>query len=710
MDATLSSYVTFDEREGLSGEVSAYTIYDKREGVSSQIIAYVTTAPAEPVDVDLSFDTKRIASNSLQLKADTSSQVKAEIKVVSDTKREIRSIFNIQGDTRRILNIQAEEINLECATERDVFRTVDFSGDSHRYLTRTENISGDTKRTLKVKEVTKADIERVISISVNLTANTKRNVCKMVSLYADTFRLLPRKILLSADTKRNVKAVVNLNLDTDRKILHVLGELKNSGIQSITLDLQTGTLSDSFTLVGINKIYPKDTVEGVLLDFPFHFQAEETREEGILFTVNKTSYDSDVMRYILVNYKTDSSEKKEYWNREKVYTDDVHAESHSRHMAEALGLKFNWLANNFVPNQDFSNVETTYQSFLSSLFSWTNDIPRKKYIVFIRNKDELYFLQRGFETGNINLDDYKYFNRPIYERKMLRTTWMKTTDGDITKEGGTGVKGGHIYYPGAPPDPLPPSGDGINDSREEVGRGDGRTDNRIRYTERTNPDGSVTRTDYEYFDTGRNYLIRKITEVTKKPTSIDPMTGIVVQGFRSERITKYTYLQGGWRHCEVYENKIKVSESEDHQGESEEPEEPEEETNTASNSDRVRAGDEGNEFTDTQMGLALGGSWITQGPKGNSFLNDKDCPVKDADTAHMYFEELEWMNGAIEETATLTITAPVRNGIVADEDNHVFDFFDTYTLNGNIYFLESNSVSLTPRSLKQNLKLIRWYK
>lgn len=168
-------------------------------------------------------------------------------------------------------------------------------------------------------------------------------------------------------------------------------------------------------------------------------------------------------------------------------------------MAEALGLKFHWLANNFVPNQDFSNVETTYQSFLSSLFAWTNDIPRKKYIVFIRNKDELYFLQRGFETGNINLDEYKWHNRPVYERKMLRTTWMKSTDGDINEGGGggSGVKGRHIYFPGAPPDPLPPSGDGINDTREEVPRGDGRTDNRIRYTERTNPDGSVTRTDYE---------------------------------------------------------------------------------------------------------------------------------------------------------------------------------------------------------------------
>ena len=708
----LEGYVTYEQKEGVNAKLEAYVTYDKSDGISSQISAYVTFAPAEAVDVELNFDTKRVASNAKQLKADTSRKTQSQIVTEFDTKRETRYIFNIQGDTRRILNIQAEEIHIESSTKRDVFRTVDISGETKRYLTRTEDLSGDTKRTLKIKEVIKADTKRVMSVRVSLTANSKRNVCKMFSLYADTFRLLPRKILLSSDTKRNVKAIVKAINDTARKILHVLGELKSSGVQTISLDLQTGTLSDSFTLVGINKIYPKDTVEGVLLDFPFHFQAEETREEGILFTVNKTSYDSDVMRYILVNYKTNSSEKKEYWNREKIQSDDVHAESHSRHMAEALGLKFHWLANDFVPNQDFSNVETTYQSFLSSLFAWTNDIPRKKYIVFIRNKDELYFLQRGFETGNINLDEYKWHNRPVYERKMLRTTWMKSTDGDINEGegGGSGVKGGHIYFPGAPPDPLPPSGDGINDTREEVPRGDGRTDNRIRYTERTNPDGSVTRTDYEYFDTGRNYLIRQITEVTKKPTSIDPMTGIVVQGFRSERITKYTYLQGGWRHCEVYENKVKVAESEDHQGESEEPEEPEEETNTASNSDRVRAGDEGNEFTDTQMGLALGGSWIKQGPKGNSFLNDKDCPVKDEGTAQMYFQELEWMNGAIEETATLSITAPVRNGIVADEDNHVFDFFDTYTLNGNVYFLESNSISLTPRSLKQNLKLIRWYK
>ena len=156
----------------------------------------------------------------------------------------------------------------------------------------------------------------------------------------------------------------------------------------------------------------------------------------------------------------------------------------------------------------------------------------------------------------------------------------------------------------------------------------------------------------------------------------------------------------------VFENNVKVEESEDHSGEVED----EVTNNTASSVYRGRAGDEGNEFVDNQTDLAYGGSWKTSGVNGSTLLNTVDVPVKDYNTASMYLNELEWMDRCIEETATLTITAPVKNGVIADEDNHVFDFFDTYTLNGKEYYLESNTVAFTPRSLTQQLTLIRWYK
>lgn len=157
----------------------------------------------------------------------------------------------------------------------------------------------------------------------------------------------------------------------------------------------------------------------------------------------------------------------------------------------------------------------------------------------------------------------------------------------------------------------------------------------------------------------------------------------------------------------VTEDGVVVEESEDHNGSSG----AEHTYNTASTAYRSRPGDEGNEYTDIQSALTVGGSWGVSGVNGGTLLNQKDAPVKDFNTAKMYFSELEWMDRCIEEIVNLTVTAPIKNGnVVNPHDNHVFDFFDTYTLNGNTYYLESNTVSINPRSLKQQLKLIRWYK
>jgi hypothetical protein len=294
---------------------------------------------------------------------------------------------------------------------------------------------------------------------------------------------------------------------------------------------------------------------------------------------------------------------------------------------------------------------------------------------------------------------------------------MKPADTPYTAGGIGGVEEVHFIDPGVPPDKEPGEAakSDYENSMEKVQRHNGiGADNRLTYTKKVNPDGSITETNYKYLETNRNYLLKEIHEVTKKETGIDPVTGITVQGYKTTRDTVYSYLEGGIKHTDVYVNSIKVEESEEEGGdETEETNDTamEEINDTATSIARIRAGDEGNEFLDDHASLAYGGSWKTQGSSTNSsFLNASDAPVLDIETWEMYWAEMEWMDRAIEETATLTITAPVKKGVIAERDNHVFDFFDTYTLNGNVYHLESNSVSLTPRSLKQQLTLIRWYK
>ena len=55
----------------------------------------------------------------------------------------------------------------------------------------------------------------------------------------------------------------------------------------------------------------------------------------------------------------------------------------------------------------------------------------------------------------------------------------------------------------------------------------------------------------------------------------------------------------------------------------------------------------------------------------------------------------------------MEIQANIRDGVPDVE--HIVDFTERIRFNGNEYFLMSNVVELTPRSLRQTLKMTRWY-
>lgn len=674
---------------GTAGNKITSISLDTSNSAYSNIIIADYDCSDESLVTKVIFDTKRSLANGITANFDTlrkilSALVKAD--VYADTKRTLKSSVPAGFDTRREVESNLIHILVGFDTKRVRTSDCEVEFDTKRVIVNIVSFEADTSR--NVKEIV---------YSVELEADTLRRLFFKVEISSDTRRRLGLTTELNADTQRVISAIVEISGDTKRDLLLNLGKLKNSGVQNISLTLQTGTLADSFSLTGVNKIYPKDAVEGVLLDFPFHFRAEETSERGILFSVNRGTYNAAQMLYAAIKYEFNYKDTKhDYKNRSEVYIKGYSAMQHMEKLADKLGFNYHYKAIDFVPQSDYSNSCTTAQSVMSSLFSWTGEIPRKKIFVFVRNKTELYIFQRGNETGNINLDEYKWFNTPSYNRKVLRTLWLNP---EVTDYASGAVRSGFLYGPPSKTlDELMGRNGYSGVGEESYTRSDGKTDNRIRYTEKTNPDGSKTTTNYEYIDTGKNYYLREINEVTIKEPQGD------VPGYRNTRRTVYTYLFGGWRHIDVYENDVKIEESEDASGIREE------DNNTGSNVDRMRPGDEGNEFLDEQSSLSYGGNWDVKTSNGNSYLTDRDAPVLDYDSAEMYFGEIEWMNGAIEETVTLTITAPVKNGDVAPEDNHVFDFFDTYTLNGNTYYLESNTVSLTPRSLKQELTLIRWYK
>ena len=55
----------------------------------------------------------------------------------------------------------------------------------------------------------------------------------------------------------------------------------------------------------------------------------------------------------------------------------------------------------------------------------------------------------------------------------------------------------------------------------------------------------------------------------------------------------------------------------------------------------------------------------------------------------------------------MEIRARIQNGV--PDIDHIVDFTERIRFEGHEYFLQSNTVELTPRLLRQTIKMVRWY-
>lgn len=713
LTAKLETFVDVEKHRGSTTNLQTFVDIEKHEGISTKIETWADMPLRN--DITLNLQTW-VYTQEPKVQG-------IEVDVFGDTERVHSGAIDAHGDLYREIS-------------NTLIQTIEFKNDMCLNIIRDQWVYGDLNRGILGPVDLYADTDIIIgAITIDVYGDTDRYPAQAMDVYGDMRIRIPLNLDRYETIRRRKTSTIapgygfNNNSLGNALITHTnddaeyIEETKHylQGVSNISLSLQTQTMADSFTLQGINKIYPKNLINGTLLDFPFQFQAEETTEQGITFAVNKSSYNSDAMLYQMLSYEFwVDTPKKTYKNRTTNKTENDYAISEhfnaivrGLHLTPAIMIR-----NNFVPDVSLEKTQTTYQSFLSSMIGWSDEVPRIKFMAFIRNINTVYLFQRGCETGNINLDEKKWYNYPSYKRRTLRTMWWNPDEVEDETPTAIAVKGitaiHHINPPWENEDENPYSPENVDPDTEAqfeaVGRGDGKVDNRIKYVRRLNEDGSITETNYEYFETSTNYLLAKVTEITKGPAWVDPETGIEVPGYIDTKITKYSY-KNGWRHKEVWHNNVKVEESEDASPDQGGKSEPTQETNdNSSNADKPRPGLEGNEFTDEQETLAMGGKWVTKGKDSQAYITDNDAPVKDSDTAALYYSELQWMNGAVEEIVDITITAPVTNGVVDPEDNHVCDFFTTYTLNGNTYYLNSNNVTMSTRELTQKLQLIRWYK
>ena len=120
-----------------------------------------------------------------------------------------------------------------------------------------------------------------------------------------------------------------------------------------------------------------------------------------------------------------------------------------------------------------------------------------------------------------------------------------------------------------------------------------------------------------------------------------------------------------------------------------------------------KPGGKASQFTVEQSNLSLGAHYASDDTLPYSSLIDTEFPVVGSEYLQTLTREIEWLNRKTQETVTVEIRARIQNGV--PDIDHIVDFTERIRFEGHEYFLQSNTVELTPRLLRQTIKMVRWY-
>ena len=525
-------------------------------------------------------------------------------------------------------------------------------------------VSGDTSRRLNTSIAMRADTLRDIRI------------VKKIQVTGDALRRIGHCKVALADTKRTLVKQSRILADTRIEIPHTLtyAEFRERGIRSFSVMLGELTLSDTIQLETVHSLSIGDSVQGRVLDYAFRFLVEETSQRGIVQSV-KGTYSKDTLLYTSIH----------------IYVERAKVSRYAAEIAAALGLKLHRLTDDFTPSQNFEGSGMTYHDFISALFGWTAKLPQRQINVFIRG-DTLHIIQRGMEESVVDITNWPHA-QPTIERKLVRSIWHSANNNHES--------GAHNEEDTAP---VPFTG---TISFKEISRtySNGflvRETNENGYStysydgeylaeKRThNVDGSTSRTDYAYASTGRDvYLFKEWERTTepvndgKKHTEYDWEDWNKEKG--TERITYHAPLGYGWYATTVYVDGVLEG----------------------SSLSQGKPGGKASQFTIEQSNLSLGAHYASDDGLPYSSLIDTEFPVVGTEYLRALTREIEWLNRKTQETVTVEIRARIRSGV--PDIDHIVDFTERIRFEGHEYFLQSNTVELTPRLLRQTINMVRWY-
>ena len=643
---------------------------------------YGTIIPASKHRETVSVDTIRQVAETAAARADSQRKVCSTNRIAADTRRTITSSA-IDWTSAKLLRRVAQRNTASAATRRCVGGIyVCIRCDTYRTLSPNYNIPrGATEREVVTSETVRCDTKRTPGMGNRAAAKTQRR--------------LGRGNVAKAALRRTVVARVRVRFDTLLRVPHVLEYVKQPrgkrgkravsqiaenfrahGIRSFAVTLGEMTLSDSFQMETAQPLAIGDAVRGRLLDYRFSFLVEETMQRDLLQTV-KGTYSKDATLYSAI----------------RIFVKEAQASSYAQSIAAALGLHLHWACDDFTPSQNFEDSGMTYQDFISALFGWTAKLPQRQVNVFIR-EDTLHIVQRGKEESVLDITDWPH-GRPTVERRLVRSLWHSghafETAGNAYNEEDT--------------EPIPFTG---TISWEEMSRtyhngfltSETNEKGTTEYTyhgeyltskQTHNKDGSTSRTEYTYAETARDiYLVKEWERTTepindgKKHTEYDWTDWNNERG--TERITYHAPLGYGWYATTVYVD-----------GNLE-----------GSTLSQGKPGGKASRFTVEQSNLSLGSRYSGDDDDAPfTSLIDTEFPVK----GEAYLKELTqailWLNRKTQEIVTLEVYANIQDGV--PDVGHIVDFTERIRFEGQEYFLQSNAVELTPRSLKQTIKMTRWY-
>lgn len=499
------------------------------------------------------------------------------------------------------------------------------------------------------------DIGLMDIVPTTCIADTVREVYLpiQVSFIAETKRIICIESSISVDTKRNVNKSIAFSAETNRRLSSIL--TSSNALKSISIAMEAKTLSDTFSIETIKPMNIGDAVRGTLLGYDYQFLVEETSQSDDVQKITGM-YDLDLLLCTPLTVTE---------------TDENSAKATTGKLAKALGLSASINIDDFNPSTNLATVGATYKNIVSSLFGWTSSLPQRQVNVFIR-ANTLYAIQRGKESSNVAIGEKH--TRPQINRKIIRSMWAGTAG---SKSISTSVVISPIPFSGSIQfgDQSASYANGLLVSEAHAGTitSYSYSNQYISHKSTISPKAKIE-TDYDYGGTGSGYTLAVETETT---TTLDDSGSV---SGTSVKVTRHVPIGNDWWGTSVEEDGVP----------------------TGSSISKGKPGGKASLYCIDASNRSLGSTYNDgnddgTGLSGNSLI-DTNFPVSDLTTLRKLTAAIEWLNGKIEEHVAMDVY-----------EQEKIDFDKTITYAGNIYYLEKNTITQTPREIKQSIEIVRWY-